>query len=251
VLEELLKLHEEDSVLVIGQYISQLKGLAARLDAPLVTGKTPNTERDVLYEEFRQGRIKVLVVSKVANFAIDLPDANVAIQISGTFGSRQEEAQRLGRILRPKKDGSIANFYTLVTRDTKDQDFSTNRQLFLTEQGYSYNIVDASDIVPGLPAKMAELEAELERKKLSGEWDIEARLERLKADEEEGTAGEKPRRGRKPRVQSDGSETEAAEAAEAADSREMAAGAEDQQSPQKRRGRPPKNGGRDHLRLVK
>ena len=248
VLEELLKLHEEDSVLIIGQYISQLKGLAARLDAPLVTGKTPNTERDLLYEEFRQGRIKVLVVSKVANFAIDLPDANVAIQISGTFGSRQEEAQRLGRILRPKKDGSIANFYTLVTRDTKDQDFSTNRQLFLTEQGYSYNIVDAADIVPGLPAKMAELEAELERKKLSGEWDIEARLERLKADEEENAAGEKPRRGRKPKAQSDGAETEAAEAA---DRQDMAAGAEDQQSPQKRRGRPPKNAGRDHLRLVK
>jgi DNA excision repair protein ERCC-3 len=248
VLEELLAQHEEDSVLVIGQYISQLKALAARLDAPLVTGKTPNTERDLLYEEFRQGRIKVLVVSKVANFAIDLPDANVAIQISGTFGSRQEEAQRLGRILRPKKDGSIANFYTLVTRDTKDQDFSTNRQLFLTEQGYSYNIVDAADIVPGLPAKMAELEAELERKKLSGEWDIEARLERLKADEEENATGEKPRRGRKPRAQSDGAE---AEAAEAADRQDMAAGAEDQQSPQKRRGRPPKNAGRDHLRLVK
>jgi len=132
VLQELLKQHEKDSVLVIGQYIDQLKLIAARCDAPLVTGKTPNVERDRLYEDFRQGKIKLLVVSKVANFAIDLPDANVAIQVSGTFGSRQEEAQRLGRILRPKKDGSIANFYSLVTRDTKDQDFSTNRQLFLT-----------------------------------------------------------------------------------------------------------------------
>ena len=111
VLEELLKQHEKDSVLVIGQYIEQLKTIAARFNAPLVTGKTPNTERDRLYEEFRQGNIKLLIVSKVANFAIDLPDANVAIQVSGTFGSRQEEAQRLGRILRPKKDGSIANFY--------------------------------------------------------------------------------------------------------------------------------------------
>src|SRR5919197_3571609 len=139
-LEELLRRHSKDCVPVIGQYIEQLKEISKKFDAPLVTGKTPNTERDRLYGEFREGRLKLLVVSKVANFAIDLPDANVAIQVSGTFGSRQEEAQRLGRILRPKKDGSIANFYSLVTHDTKDQDFSTNRQLFLTEQGYRYSI---------------------------------------------------------------------------------------------------------------
>jgi DNA excision repair protein ERCC-3 len=178
VLDALLKQHEQDSVLVIGQYIDQLKSIAAKLGAPLVTGKTPNVERDRLYEDFRQGTNKLLVVSKVANFAIDLPDANVAIQVSCTFGSPQEEAQRLGRILRPKKDGSIANFYTLVTRDTKDQDFSTNRQLFLTEQGYSYTIADATAYVPDLPARLAQMEAELEAKKLSGEWDIEERLEK-------------------------------------------------------------------------
>ena len=248
VLEELLKQHEKDAVLVIGQYIDQLKSIAARFNAPLVTGKTPNIERDRLYEDFRQGNIKLLVVSKVANFAIDLPDANVAIQVSGTFGSRQEEAQRLGRILRPKKDGSIANFYSLVTRDTKDQDFSTNRQLFLTEQGYSYNIADASIILPDLATKMAALEADLEQKKLSGEWDIEDRLERRKHT---AVSGEEPgepklKRGRKPGAQ-------AAEAvAEVAVAEDVAAGAEDQQPLQKRRGRPPKNqGGRDHLRLVK
>jgi superfamily II DNA or RNA helicase len=235
-------------VLVIGQYIEQLKTIAARFNAPLVTGKTPNTERDRLYEEFRQGNIKLLVVSKVANFAIDLPDANVAIQVSGTFGSRQEEAQRLGRILRPKKDGSIANFYSFVTRDTKDQDFSTNRQLFLTEQGYSYNITDAATILPELPARIAALEAELERKKLSGEWDIEERLERRKrvsvSDDETGEP--KSKRGRKPKAAA--IET----AAEVVVAEDVAAGAEDQQPPHKRRGRPPKKqGGRDHLRLVK
>ncbi len=251
VLEELLKRHETDSVLVIGQYLHQLKGIAAKFNAPLVTGKTPNVERDRLYEDFRTGEINLLVVSKVANFAIDLPDANVAIQVSGTFGSRQEEAQRLGRILRPKKDGSIANFYTLVTRDTKDQDFSTNRQLFLTEQGYSYNIIDASEVVPTLPEKIAELEAELERKKLSGEWDIDARLEGRRHvarsdDDENGDASAKPKRGRKPKAKTEPVEVEAEAAVEA----DVAAGAEDQQ-PQKRRGRPPKNQSRDHLRLVK
>ena len=131
VLEALLEAHKDDCVLVIGQYIEQLNEIARKFNAPLITGKTPNLERDRLYGEFRQGRLKMMVVSKVANFAIDLPDANVAIQVSGTFGSRQEEAQRLGRILRPKKDGSIASFYTLVSHDTKDQDFSNNRQLFL------------------------------------------------------------------------------------------------------------------------
>ncbi|MEO5952233.1 MAG: DEAD/DEAH box helicase, partial [Chloroflexia bacterium] len=250
VLEELLKRHETDSVLVIGQYLHQLKLITDRFAAPIVTGKTPSLERDRLYEEFRTGRIKLLIVSKVANFAIDLPDANVAIQVSGTFGSRQEEAQRLGRILRPKKDGSIANFYTLVTRDTKDQDFSTNRQLFLTEQGYSYNIVDAFEIVPSLPEKIAALDADLERKKLSGEWDIDARLESrrkiAKTDEEEHDPENKPKRGRKPKAQS-----AQPEAMQASVEDDVAAGAEDQQPPQKRRGRPPKNAGRDHLRLVK
>src|SRR5215469_15539795 len=135
--------HHDDQVLIIGQYIDQLKLLASDLEAPLLTGKTPNKQREKLYEQFRQGEIKRMVVSKVANFAIDLPDANVAIQVSGTFGSRQEEAQRLGRILRPKSDGSIAYFYTIVTRDTRDQEFSANRQLFLTEQGYRYTIEDA------------------------------------------------------------------------------------------------------------
>ncbi|HKV00567.1 MAG TPA: DNA repair helicase XPB, partial [Ktedonobacteraceae bacterium] len=127
--------HRDDQVLIIGQYIDQLKLLAEELEAPLLTGRTTNKQREKLYEQFRRGEIKHMVVSKVANFAIDLPDANVAIQVSGTFGSRQEEAQRLGRILRPKQDGGLAYFYSIVTRDTRDQEFSANRQLFLTEQG--------------------------------------------------------------------------------------------------------------------
>lgn len=143
VVSELILRHSEDQVLVIGQYLDQLKYLAEMLDAPLLTGRTTNTQREKLYEQFRQGALKRLVVSKVANFAIDLPDANVAIQVSGTFGSRQEEAQRLGRLLRPKADGRPAHFYTIVTRDTRDQEFSANRQLFLTEQGYRYTIEDA------------------------------------------------------------------------------------------------------------
>jgi DNA excision repair protein ERCC-3 len=143
VVSELIHRHAEDQVLVIGQYLDQLKYLADMLDAPLLTGRTTNTQREKLYDQFRQGALKRLVVSKVANFAIDLPDANVAIQVSGTFGSRQEEAQRLGRLLRPKQDGRPAHFYTIVTRDTRDQEFSANRQLFLTEQGYRYTIEDA------------------------------------------------------------------------------------------------------------
>jgi DNA excision repair protein ERCC-3 len=139
--------HREDQVLIIGQYIDQLKVLAEELEAPLLTGRIPNKQRERLYEQFRRGEIKRMVVSKVANFAIDLPDANVAIQVSGTFGSRQEEAQRLGRILRPKQDGGLAYFYSIVTRDTRDQEFSANRQLFLTEQGYRYVIEDAEDIL--------------------------------------------------------------------------------------------------------
>jgi len=140
VVRSLLEKHKDDSVLVIGQYLDQLKKIASLVSAPLITGKMPNTEREELYSRFRSGDVKLLVVSKVANFAIDLPDANVAIQVSGTFGSRQEEAQRLGRILRPKSQGNQAIFYSLVTRDTRDQEFCQKRQLFLTEQGYRYEI---------------------------------------------------------------------------------------------------------------
>jgi DNA excision repair protein ERCC-3 len=140
VVRSLLEKHKDDSVLVIGQYLDQLKKIASLVSAPLITGKMPNTEREELYSRFRSGDVKLLVVSKVANFAIDLPDANVAIQVSGTFGSRQEEAQRLGRILRPKSQGNQAIFYSLVTRDTRDQEFCQKRQLFLTEQGYRYEV---------------------------------------------------------------------------------------------------------------
>ena len=135
-----------DNILIIGQYLDQLRELADFFKAPIITGRTATKRREELYDAFRQGKEKLLVVSKVANFAIDLPDANVAIQVSGTFGSRQEEAQRLGRILRPKSDGTIANFYSTVSRDTRDQDFSVKRQLFLTEQGYKYNITMAEEL---------------------------------------------------------------------------------------------------------
>lgn len=143
-LDLLMKLaaaHRGDRVLVIGQYLDQLHRAAEALGAPIITGRTRNQDRERLYEGFRRGEIPLLVVSKVANFAVDLPDANVAIQVSGTFGSRQEEAQRLGRILRPKAGGGPARFYSLVTRDTKDQWFGSKRQLFLTEQGYDYHIL--------------------------------------------------------------------------------------------------------------
>ena len=139
--------HPDDHVLVIGQFLDQLDSLAAFLDAPIITGKTPTKERERLYDAFRTGDVRVLVVSKVANFSIDLPEASVAIQVSGTFGSRREEAQRLGRILRPKADGRIAHFYSIVSRDTNDQTFAANRQRFLAEQGYAYEIVDAESIV--------------------------------------------------------------------------------------------------------
>ncbi len=141
--EELIERHHDDNVLLIGQYIDQLKLLTKRFNAPLITGRTPTKERERLYGAFRNGEIRLLIVSKVANFAIDLPDANVAIQVSGTFGSRQEEAQRLGRILRPKANGGVARFYSLVSKDTCDQDYSVKRQLFLTEQGYRYEILNA------------------------------------------------------------------------------------------------------------
>lgn len=146
VLDVLLRQHRYDNVLVIGQYLDQLQQIAQRTGAPLITGKTATDERERLYAAFKRGEQPLLIVSKVANFAIDLPDANVAIQVSGSFGSRQEEAQRLGRILRPKGDGRPAHFYTLVTRDTRDQDFAANRQLFLTEQGYRYTIRDAVEV---------------------------------------------------------------------------------------------------------
>ena len=148
VAQQLVERHSDDNVLIIGQYIEQLEAIAAHFGAPIVTGKTRLAEREKLFEKFRTGENKLLIVSKVANFSLDLPEANVAIQVSGTFGSRQEEAQRLGRILRPKKDGGPASFYTLVTRDTRDQEFAANRQIFLTEQGYRYNI---SDGVPNIP----------------------------------------------------------------------------------------------------
>jgi DNA excision repair protein ERCC-3 len=146
VLDALLERHRGDQVLIIGQYLSQLETVAAHYGAPLITGKTATREREKLFAAFREGAIPLLVVSKVANFSIDLPDANVALQISGTFGSRQEEAQRLGRILRPKADGHLAHFYTLVSRDTRDQEFAANRQMFLTEQGYSYQILDEHEV---------------------------------------------------------------------------------------------------------
>jgi len=136
---------EEDRILIIGQYIDQLEKLAEEIKIPLITGKTPNIERDQLYQAFRDGILKHLIISKVGNFAIDLPDANILIQISGTFGSRQEEAQRLGRVLRPKSDGGSAHFFTLVSQDSREQEFAMNRQLFLTEQGYAYNIIKDED----------------------------------------------------------------------------------------------------------
>ncbi|MGH2732018.1 MAG: DNA repair helicase XPB [Actinomycetota bacterium] len=148
-LEALARRHRCDRVLVIGQYLDQLDEIAAALRAPLVTGRTPTAARERLYGDFREGDLRLLVVSKVANFSIDLPEANVAIQISGTFGSRQEEAQRLGRILRPKANGGQARFYTLVSRETQDQDFALHRQLFLAEQGYRYEIVDAAEVIEG------------------------------------------------------------------------------------------------------
>ena len=137
----------DDRVLVIGQYLKQLRRISTRFNLPLITGQTSNAEREELYGKFRRGTIRRLVLSKVGNFAIDLPDANVMVQVSGTFGSRQEEAQRLGRILRPKEDEAPATFYSLVTRDTREMDFAHHRQLFLTEQGYSYEILDETDLI--------------------------------------------------------------------------------------------------------
>ncbi len=153
VLDYLVEHHKGDRVLIIGMYLDQLEKVATLFNAPLITGKTKVREREKLFEQFRRGEISLLVLSKVGNFSIDLPEANVAIQISGTFGSRQEEAQRLGRILRPKSDGSQAYFYTIVTRDTVDQQYSANRQLFLTEQGYEYHILYDEELPEALPQK--------------------------------------------------------------------------------------------------
>lgn len=153
VIDFLIKRHHEENILVIGQYLDQLHIIADHLKAPLITGQTPNYEREQLYEAFRKGEEPVLVVSKVANFAIDLPSAGVAIQVSGTYGSRQEEAQRLGRILRPKKNDQKAWFYSLVTKETQDQIYAVNRQLFLTEQGYQYRILNSDQLEGGLGPK--------------------------------------------------------------------------------------------------
>ncbi len=149
VVQDLVARHTGEPTLVIGQYLDQLDTLAERLDAPLITGETTVAERQRLFEAFRSGEVGLLVVSKVANFSIDLPEASVAIQVSGTFGSRQEEAQRLGRVLRPKGDGRTAHFYTIVSRDTIDADYAAHRQRFLAEQGYAYRIVDADDLSQG------------------------------------------------------------------------------------------------------
>lgn len=169
-LDHLVHKHRNEQVLIIGQYLDQLNAIAERYQAPLITGKTVTREREKLYDAFRRGEVKLLVVSKVANFSIDLPDANVAIQVSGTFGSRQEEAQRLGRVLRPKANGLLAHFYTLVTRDTRDQEFAANRQMFLTEQGYGYEILYEDEVSSYAPvARAADLHRE--QTPLTAAWD--------------------------------------------------------------------------------
>ncbi|WP_022877422.1 DNA repair helicase XPB [Microbacterium sp. B19] len=146
VVKRLVDRHPGERVLVIGQYLDQIDELSEALNAPKITGATPVAEREELFQAFREGSISLLVVSKVANFSVDLPEASVAVQVSGSFGSRQEEAQRLGRLLRPKQSGHTASFYTLIARDTVDQDFAQNRQRFLAEQGYAYTILDAEGI---------------------------------------------------------------------------------------------------------
>ncbi|MEU5725129.1 DNA repair helicase XPB [Micromonospora sp. NPDC047738] len=152
VVRALVDRHPDEQVLVIGGYIDQLHQLGEYLDAPIVQGSTTNKERERLFDAFRSGEVRTLVISKVGNFSIDLPEAAVAIQVSGTFGSRQEEAQRLGRVLRPKADGRQAHFYTVVSRDTIDTEYAAHRQRFLAEQGYAYTIVDADDVLgPSLP----------------------------------------------------------------------------------------------------
>ena len=152
VIRAILDKHPDEPALVIGAYLDQLETLGAELDAPIIQGSTRNAEREALFDAFRRGELRTLVVSKVANFSIDLPEASVAVQVSGTFGSRQEEAQRLGRLLRPKGDGRQAHFYSVVSRDTLDTDYAAHRQRFLAEQGYAYRIVDADDLLgPAIP----------------------------------------------------------------------------------------------------
>ncbi|WP_433785892.1 DNA repair helicase XPB [Actinomycetospora sp. CA-101289] len=164
VVKSILERHRGEPALVIGAYLDQLDELGVALDAPVIQGSTKNKERESLFDQFRRGEIPVLVVSKVANFSIDLPDASVAIQVSGTFGSRQEEAQRLGRILRPKGDGRQAHFYSVVARDSVDAEYAAHRQRFLAEQGYAYRIVDADDLLgPVIPDVESEGEPESER----------------------------------------------------------------------------------------
>ncbi len=154
VLDQLLAKHPDDHILIIGMYLDQLKEVEKRYGYPVITGKTPVRKRREIYQQFKEGAVKRLIISKVGNFAVDLPNANVMIQISGTFGSRQEEAQRLGRILRPKEDGKqLAHFYTIISKDTQDQDFGANRQLFLTEQGYQYTILYADEVADYKPVK--------------------------------------------------------------------------------------------------
>jgi DNA excision repair protein ERCC-3 len=148
----LLERYSDSRIIIIGQYLKQLRRLRKRFNLPLIMGQTSTAEREDLYNKFRHGEVRQLILSKVGNFALDLPDANVLIQVSGTFGSRQEEAQRLGRILRPKPGGEVAHFYTLVTRDTREQDFAHHRQLFLTEQGYSYTIADGVELTEQMQA---------------------------------------------------------------------------------------------------
>ena len=153
VVQRLIDRFRSERVLVIGQYLKQLRRLAKQLGVPLITGATPSSVREDLYAKFRTGEVRHLILSKVGNFAIDLPDANILIQVSGTFGSRQEEAQRLGRILRPKSNGEGAHFYTLVTRNTREEDFAEHRKMFLTGQGYSYAIRDESELFEPEPMR--------------------------------------------------------------------------------------------------
>jgi DNA excision repair protein ERCC-3 len=163
IISMLVEKHKDDSLLIIGQYLPQIEAIGKRIDAPVITGETPVKQREVLYRQFRDGEINRLVMSKVGNFAVDLPDANVLIQVSGMFGSRQEEAQRLGRVLRPKKNGLLAHFYSVVTRDSLDQDYSAKRQLFLTEQGYHYDILYEEEVPGFTPAIIATSSAPVRR----------------------------------------------------------------------------------------
>jgi len=163
VVRTILARHAGEPTLVIGAYLDQLDELGAALDAPVIQGSTRTKDRESLFEEFRRGELPVLVVSKVANFSIDLPEASVAVQVSGTFGSRQEEAQRLGRLLRPKVDGRQAHFYSVVSRDSVDAEYAAHRQRFLAEQGYAYRIVDADDLLgPAVPDVGTELSGDIE-----------------------------------------------------------------------------------------